>query len=300
VREPVEQFTRRENAPVCRARRCCASGTDDATVRRQPDHLASRAAANRGNALRNRLDLPLCGKCALVTGGARRIGREIALTLARAGANVAITYLASGEDASKTRAEIEALGVKTAAVRCDLRDAYAIPAAAKQAISDLGNLDLLVNNAGAYDTREMDEITVKAWDDMFAVNVRSVFFMTQTCMPTLRASKGRVVNIGSLGGIRPWATHAHYCASKAALHMLTEVFAKSLGPEIKVNCVAPGLIDQGESERGSDTLERFAAKTPMKKNGSAMDVAQAVLFFATCPDFITGQILAVDGGLTLA
>jgi len=262
--------------------------------------MARGAAADRGKALRNRTDLPLSGKCALVTGGARRIGREIALTLARAGANVAITYLASADDASKTCGEIAALAVKTAAVRCDLRDAHAIPAAARQAISDLGNLDLLVNNAGAYDTREIDEISIKEWDDMFAVNVRSVFFMTQACMPELRARKGRIINIGSLGGIRPWTTHAHYCASKAALHMLTEVSAKSLGPEIKVNCVAPGLIDQGESERGSDTLERFAAKTPMKKNGSATDVAQAVLFFATCPDFITGQILAVDGGLTLA
>lgn len=219
--------------------------------------------------------------------------------LARAGANVAITHLTSGDEAMRTRAEVAKLGVKSATVRCDLRDANAIGAAAKQAISELGNLDLLVNNAGAYDTREMDQISVKEWDDMFAVNVRAVFFMTQACTPALRVSQGRVINIGSLGGIRPWATHAHYCASKAALHMLTEVSAKSLAPEIKVNCVAPGLIDQGESERGSDTLERFAAKTPMKKNGSATDVAQAVLFFATCPEFITGQILAVDGGLTL-
>ncbi|HWC17236.1 MAG TPA: SDR family oxidoreductase [Terriglobales bacterium] len=248
----------------------------------------------------NRPDLPLAGKCALITGGARRIGREIALTLARAGANVAITHLTSAEDAARTCADITKLGVSSAAVRCDLRDAAAIPGAAREAISDLGSLDLLVNNAGAYDTREIDEISAKEWDDMFAVNVRAVFFMTQACTPALRASKGRVINIGSLGGIRPWTTHAHYCASKAALHMLTEVSAKSLAPQIKVNCVAPGLIDQGESERGSDTLERFAAKTPMKKNGSAVDVAQAVLFFATCPDFITGQILAVDGGLTLA
>jgi 3-oxoacyl-[acyl-carrier protein] reductase/pteridine reductase len=132
------------------------------------------------------------------------------------------------------------------------------------------------------------------------VNVRSAFLMTQVCEAELRGRLGKVINIGSLGGIRPWATHAHYCASKAALHMLTQCTAKALAPEIKVNCVAPGMIDQGESERGSETLDRSAARTPMQRNGSAMDVAQAVLFFATCPDFITGQILAVDGGLTLS
>ena len=136
------------------------------------------------------------------------------------------------------------------------------------------------------------------WDEVFAVNVRGPFLVTQACAGELRAKRGRVVNIGSLGGIRPWATHAHYCASKAALHMLTQASARALAPEIAVNCVAPGMIGQGESEH-SNTLSRFAQKTPMQKNGSAFDVAEAVLFFATCPQFITGQILAVDGGLSL-
>jgi len=107
------------------------------------------------------------------------------------------------------------------------------------------------------------------------------------------------VNVGSLGGIRPWATHAHYCTSKAALHMLTQISAKALAPDIKVNCVAPGMIDQGEAEH-EEIRRRFLEKTPMQRNGSANDVAQAVLFFATCPDFITGQVLVVDGGLALS
>ena len=169
-----------------------------------------------------------------------------------------------------------------------------------EAVAKLGGLDLLVNNAGAYETRNFEEISAEQWDQMFDVNVRAAFFMSQACAKELRARRGRVVNVGSLGGIRPWATHAHYCASKAALHTLTQVAAKALAPEIKVNCVAPGMIDQGESARGSEVLEHFAAKTPVQRNGSAMDVAQSVLFFATCPDFITGQILAVDGGLGLA
>jgi 3-oxoacyl-[acyl-carrier protein] reductase/pteridine reductase len=235
-----------------------------------------------------------------VTGGARRIGSEIALTLAHAGANVAFTYLTSANQANDTASRVAALGVRSLPLQCDLRDAKAVRATVQEAITTLGRLDLLVNNAGSYETKTFGQISVEDWDDMFAVNVRSAFLMTQVCEAELRGRLGRVINIGSLGGIRPWATHAHYCASKAALHMLTQCTAKALAPEIKVNCVAPGMIDQGESERGSETLDRSAARTPMQRNGSAMDVAQAVLFFATCPDFITGQILAVDGGLTLS
>lgn len=235
-----------------------------------------------------------------MTGGARRIGREIALTLARAGADIAVTYLNSPQDAIETATEIKACGVHSVALRCDVRDVEAVSSSVRQAVSQLGKLDLLINNAGAYQTRNFSEISVEEWDEMFAVNVRGAFLMTKACADELRGRKGRIINIGSLGGIRPWATHAHYCVSKAALHMLTQTSAKALAPEVSVNCVAPGMIDQGESERGSETLERFAQKTPMQRNGSAMDVAQAVLFFATCPNFITGQILAVDGGLALA
>ena len=239
----------------------------------------------------------LSGKCALVTGGARRIGREIALALARAGADVAITYRASERDAQDTAEQIAALNVRSLRLQCDLRDATAVWSAAKQAVASLGRLDLLINNAGAYQTKTFDQISPDDWDAMFSVNVRGAFLMTQACTRELRKNHGRVINIGSLGGIRPWATHVHYCASKAALHMLTQATAKALAPEVMVNCVAPGMIDQGEADR--ELLDRFAQKTPMERNGTAADIAQAVLFFAECPDFITGQILTVDGGLTL-
>jgi len=241
----------------------------------------------------------LSGKCALVTGGARRIGREIALTLARAGADVALTYLNSSNEARTTVKEIGVMGVRSLEIKCDLRDPAAVRDAAQQTASRFGGIDLLVNNAGAYLTANFEDIAVEDWDSVFAVNVRGAFLMTQACLPELRRRYGRVVNIGSLGGMRPWATHAHYCASKAALHMLTQVSANALAPNVMVNCVAPGMIDQGESER-SEMLHRFAEKTPMRKNGSAADVADAVLFFATCPEFITGQILTVDGGLGLS
>ncbi len=235
----------------------------------------------------------------MVTGGARRIGREIAVTLARAGADVAFTYLKSGNDAAQTTATLSKLGVRSFPISCDLRDAKLIEACATEAIRKLGRLDLLINNAGAYETVGFEEITPEQWDAMFDVNVRAAFLMSQACAKELRARGGRIVNIGSLGGIRPWATHAHYCASKAAMHMLTQTAAKALAPEVKVNCIAPGMIDQGESAHGSEVLENFAAKTPVQRNGTAVDVAQSVLFLATCPDFITGQILAVDGGLGL-
>jgi 3-oxoacyl-[acyl-carrier protein] reductase/pteridine reductase len=240
---------------------------------------------------------PLAGKYALVTGGAGRIGREIALILARAGANVAITYLHSQIQSVETVARISEIGVRSLAVPCDLRKIESIQSGVKAVFSEFGALDILINNSGAYQTRNFDKITVEDWDEMFGVNVRGAFFMTQASIVELKRSHGRVINIGSLGGIRPWVTHAHYCASKAALHMLTQVSAKALAPEISVNCVAPGMI-QGESDSKA-VLKRFAEKTPMHMNGTRQQVADATLFFATCDRFITGQILMVDGGLGL-
>jgi NAD(P)-dependent dehydrogenase (short-subunit alcohol dehydrogenase family) len=241
---------------------------------------------------------PLAGRCALVTGGAKRIGREIALTLARAGADVAITYRASEKEAESTAAELSECGVRSFALRCDLRDPASIRETVADAIRQLGRLDLLINNAGLYQTREFAAVSAADFDDLFAVNARAPMLTMQACAEELKRRRGSIVNIGSLGGIRPWATHAHYCASKAALHMLTEAAAKALAPEVSVNCVAPGMIDLGEPER-EPMLARFAEKTPMQTNGSARDVAEAVLFFAASPQFITGQILVVDGGLSL-
>jgi pteridine reductase len=141
------------------------------------------------------------------------------------------------------------------------------------------------------------EITLEQWDEVFEVNARGPFLVSREALPHLRAARGRIIHLGSLGGIRAWASHAHYCASKAALHMLTQAQAKAFAPQVTVNCVAPGLIDMGDQD--DDGAERFAAKTPMRRNGTAEDVARAVLFFATAPEFITGQVLAVDGGLGL-
>ncbi len=240
----------------------------------------------------------LKGKTALVTGGGRRIGREIALALAAAGANVAITYLRSQREAGRTAEEIRRHGARALALSCDVRDEKSVRKAIKNAVSEFGGLDLLVNNAAIYETVEFEKITVRQWDEMFATNARGPFLMSQAAVKPLRQRKGRIIHLGSLGGLRPWATHAHYCGSKAALSMLTQVMAKALAPEIAVNCVAPGMIDLGEG-RDAGFLRRIAGKTPMKRNGSAEEVVRAVMFFATAPHFITGQVLAVDGGLGL-
>ena len=240
---------------------------------------------------------PLFGKTALVTGAAKRIGRAIALKLAEAGANIAITYRGSQAEAEATVRDLAAYGVEAFAVRTNLNEPESIRETVAAVVEEFGRLDVLVNNAGVFESVAMESITVEQWDHMFATNTRAPFLMAQAALPHLRAVGGRIVNIGSLGGIHPWATHAHYCTSKAALHMLSQTMAKAWAPEISVNCVAPGMIVQGEVD---PAYNHFAERTPMRRNGTADDVAAAVLFFATAPNFITGQLMAVDGGLGLA
>lgn len=239
---------------------------------------------------------PLRGKTALVTGAARRVGRSIALALAEAGADVAITYRDSAEEAEKTVDELRARGSSAVAIPCDVRKEASIEVALTQLLDRYGRLDLLVNNAGIFESKPLDEIQIAEWDAVFETNTRGPFLMVRRAHQALKQSQGRVIHIGSLGGMHPWATHAHYCSSKAALHMMTQTMAKAFAPEISVNCIAPGVIVFGEP---SAYEERLAKKTPMKRNGEGGEIAEAVLFFATGPHFITGQILAVDGGLGL-
>jgi len=176
----------------------------------------------------------------------------------------------------------------------------------KEAGRELGRIDILVNNAANYETADFERLTLRQWDAIFASNTRGPFLVSREALKWMRGRKskgaarpeGVIVNMGSLGGLRPWATHAHYCSSKAALHMLTKVMAKALAPQITVNAVAPGMIDLGEKSAAA-FMRRMAKQTPMQRNGRAEEIAAAVLFFATAPRFITGQILAVDGGLGL-
>jgi NAD(P)-dependent dehydrogenase (short-subunit alcohol dehydrogenase family) len=262
----------------------------------------------------------LRGKTALITGGAKRLGRASALALAQAGAEVAITFRNSFREAQQTVADLSRLGVRAFALRCDITDEASVRSMMKEAGHELGHIDILVNNAANYETAEFEELSVQQWDAMFASNTRGPFLVSREALPWMRRPRARnknanaarttatkteaakteskIINMGSLGGLRPWATHAHYCSSKAALHMLTKVMAKALAPEIAVNAVAPGMIDLGEKSAAA-FMRRMTKQTPMQRNGRGDEIAAAVLFFATAPQFITGQILAVDGGIGL-
>lgn len=249
---------------------------------------------------------PLAGKTVLITGAARRLGRASALCLAQAGADVAITFRKSAREARETVVDLSALGVRAFAFHCDVTRENEVQRMMKEVGRELGRIDILINNAANYETVEFEELTVQQWDAIFASNTRGPFLVTREALKWMRRKRGKgsgpieakIINMGSLGGLKPWPSHAHYCSSKAALHMLTKVMAKALAPEIAVNAVAPGMIDLGE-KAAAGFMRRMAQQTPMQRSGRAEEIAEAVLFFATAPQFITGQILTVDGGLGL-
>ncbi|HSZ60899.1 MAG TPA: SDR family oxidoreductase [Terriglobales bacterium] len=240
----------------------------------------------------------LSGKTLLVTGAAKRLGRATALAAAENGADVAITFRESEREARALTEELARLGVEALAVRCDVTDEESVREMVKEVAREFGGIDVLVNNAANYETAAFGKITVAEWDAIFASNTRGPFLVSREALPYLKKRKGHIINMGSLGGLRPWATHAHYCSSKAAVHMLTKVMAKALAPEIAVNAVAPGMIDLGEKAAAA-FMKKMSKQTPMRRNGTASDIAAAVMFFAAAPHFITGQVLAVDGGLGL-
>jgi NAD(P)-dependent dehydrogenase (short-subunit alcohol dehydrogenase family) len=218
--------------------------------------------------------------------------------MAEAGADVAITFRNSDGDAQQAVRDLGRFRVRATAVHCDVTDQNSVRAAIKETARQLGGLDILVNNAANYETATFDKLTLKQWDAIFASNTRGPFLVSQESLKLLRERRGKIINMGSLGGIRPWPTHAHYCSSKSAVHMLTKVMALALAPEIAVNCVAPGMIDLGE-KAAAEFMKKMAKQTPMRRNGTDKEIAAAVMFFATAPHFITGQIVAVDGGLGL-
>jgi len=236
---------------------------------------------------------------ALVTGAGRRIGRVIALTLARAGADVVINYNHSRAAAIATAREIEALGVRSAALRADVSKPRQVTAMFRLLEARFGQLDLLVNNAGVFFPRSIEELTEHDWDRILGINLKGPFFCAQAAARLMRRQKsGQIINISSLGGLQAWPGYAHYCSSKAGLIMLTRCLAKALAPEIRVNSVAPGTI-LFPNEKGNAGTERIIEKTPLRSAGRPEDIADAVLYLATSASFITGQVIAVDGGKSI-
>jgi NAD(P)-dependent dehydrogenase (short-subunit alcohol dehydrogenase family) len=230
---------------------------------------------------------------ALITGAAKRIGRGIALRLAREGARVAIHYHNSEAEARRTAEECGGAEL----FRANLESVDEIAAMFAELEERMGRLDWLVNNAARFTRLDPMAITEKDWDFIHSVNLKATFFCCQHGARLMRKScGGRIVNLSSLGGIRPWAEHAHYCASKAGVIMLTQALAKAWAPGITVNSVAPGVIPfEDIDERGKRMIE----VTPARRGGPPEDIADAVSYFLKGPDFITGQVLAVDGGLSL-
>jgi NAD(P)-dependent dehydrogenase (short-subunit alcohol dehydrogenase family) len=235
------------------------------------------------------------GRVALVTGGAKRIGRSIVEKLAAQGADVVINY-----ESSQTEAESLASGVRKLG-----RRALAVPAnvARKQDVQrmfltierEFSRLDILVNNAGMFFAADFLDLTEEQWDAIMSTNLKAQFLCAQAAAPLLKKSgHGRIVNISSLGGMLPWPKFTHYCVSKAGVIMLTRCLARALAPEILVNSVAPGTIQFPGEEPDEDYIRR----APLHRTGTGSEIADAVLFFVTS-DFVTGQILAVDGGRSL-
>ena len=229
---------------------------------------------------------------ALVTGGARRIGRAIALRLAAEGATVAIHYHQSEREAVRTAVECGAR-----LFRANLESVAEIQRLFAEVEQAYGRLDFLINNAARFERVPALEITEEDWDRIHSVNLKAVFFCCQAGAKLMRKNGGgRIVNLSSLGGIRPWSEHVHYCASKAGVIMLTRALAKALAPEIAVNSVAPGVIpfEEGLDERRA----KLVAATPMRRAGTGEEIAEAVANFLRSSPFVTGQVLAVDGGLS--
>lgn len=236
---------------------------------------------------------------ALVTGGGRRIGRAIALTLGRAGAHVIVNYNRSREGAQATAREIAALGVRAVALRADVSSLKQVAAMFRVMEKRFGRLDLLVNNAGVFFPKKWDELEEKDWDLVLGANLKGPFFCAQAAARMMmKQGSGNIINISSLGGLQAWPSYMHYCASKAALISLTRTLAKALAPTIRVNSVAPGTI-LFPQERRDERIRNVISTTPLRKAGSAEDIAQTVLFLAIQSEFITGQIIAVDGGKSI-
>jgi NAD(P)-dependent dehydrogenase (short-subunit alcohol dehydrogenase family) len=231
-------------------------------------------------------------KTVLVTGAAKRIGRGIAIRLASAGYRVGIHYNTSEEAARRTADECGSSDL----FRANLESVAEIQRMFQEVEQRLGRLDGLVNNAARFTLLDPLDITERDWDFIHSVNLKATFFCCQQgALVMKKTGGGRIVNISSLGGIRPWAEHAHYCASKAGVIMLTRALAKAFAPEITVNSVAPGVIPFGDLDERSLAMVQA---TPAKRAGTAEEIADAVLYFLNATNFITGQILAVDGGLS--
>jgi 3-oxoacyl-[acyl-carrier protein] reductase len=245
-------------------------------------------------------------KVALVTGAATGIGRSAVLALARAGYAVVLNYSSSEKAARETAGEAEKLGAKTLVVGCDVSDEAGVRAMVTRVKETFGKLNVLINNAGttaAWKPRDLETLSLEEWDRVFAVNVRGLFQVTRACVPMLRETKGCVVNTASIVGLRPGPQPLPYAASKAAVVNLTKTLAWNLGPDIRVNAVAPGWMEGDWMKRMlkdkyDDLMGKRAKATPLKRVVTADDVAETMMSLVEANRFVTGEVIVIDGGFT--
>ena len=245
---------------------------------------------------------PLNSKVALITGAARRIGAEIARTLHAAGNNIVLHYNVSEKEAMALGQHLNDIREKSAIlVQGDL----SVPGSEKkmidQAMAGWGRLDVLVNNASRFYRTPIGNVTEEDWDDLLTSNLKAPFFLSQAAAPSLKQNKGVIINVGDIHAKSPLRDYSVYCISKSGLVMMTQSLAKELAPFIRVNAVAPGSIiwPEGENELSDQEKQKIIERTPLLHSGVAADIAKAVLFFARDADYITGQVLNIDGGRTL-
>ncbi len=231
---------------------------------------------------------------ALVTGAARRVGRALAHALARSGCDVAVHYHASADEAAETVREIEALGRRAVALRADLACAEAAAPLVEDAVAALGRLDVLVNSAALFERAPVAAIDAAAWDRVQAVNLRAPFLLSRAAAPHLARTRGCIVNIADLSGLQAWPSYAHHAVSKAGLIHLTKVLARALGPDVRVNAIAPGTVLPPED----DGAEEGSGRRVVDIDGAPADVERALLYLVASP-FVTGELLVVDGGRML-
>jgi len=243
---------------------------------------------------------PLADHCVLVTGGAKRLGAAIGRRLHAAGANVVVHYYRSRDSADALVAELESARANSAcAVRSDLHDVAHLPQVVAAACERFGRLDILVNNASSFYPTPLGTITAAQFDDLVGTNLRAPLFLSQAAAPALRASRGLILNMVDIHGRRPLKDHSVYCAAKAGLVMLTKALARELGPEVRVNGIAPGPVLWPERDLVASLKDEIIAKTALKRPGAPLDIARAAYYFAADAPYVTGEIITVDGGRSL-
>lgn len=243
---------------------------------------------------------PLAGKTVLVTGAARRIGAVLAERLHGAGANLVLHYHRSATEAAALARRLEAARSRSATVlEADLLDTAQLPRLIESAGKAFGGLDVLVNNASTFYPTPLGEITEAQWTDLIGTNLKAPLFLTQAAAGMLRLSRGLVLNIVDIHGMRPLRRHAVYSTAKAGLIMLTHSLARELAPHVRVNAIAPGPVLWPDQPMDAELRERIVDRTLLKRQGSPEDVARAALFFACDAPYVTGQVLAIDGGRSI-